>query len=67
MNIKSEINRKFSFQGTPTAITITGSGFDALNITNNIVLIGTTACVITSATTTQLVCAPGDNLIIKDF
>ena len=45
--------------GNPSAIKLTGSGFDAQKILNNIVKIGTSDCSIISATSTQIICAPG--------
>ena len=41
------------------AIVITGTGFDQ-TAANNIVLLGTVQCTVTSATSTQLVCTPGN-------
>lgn len=41
------------------AIVLTGSEFDQTN-ENNIVLLGNIACNVTSATSTQLVCMPGN-------
>lgn len=52
---------KFNFKGTPSAIEITGSGFDASTASNNVVLIGETICAITSATATNIICAAGEN------
>lgn len=46
---------------TLSAIRITGTGFDATTLSNNIVLIGSVPCSITSATTTELICAAGEN------
>ncbi len=43
----------------PSSIKLIGSGFDAINKSNNQVFIGTTQCVVTSATTTIIYCAPG--------
>ena len=40
-------------------ITITGTGFDSTPA-NNIVMIGTTPCTVTSATSTSLQCVPGN-------
>ena len=42
-----------------SAIRITGTGFDTTTPANNIVLIGKFLCTITSATSTQIVCAAG--------
>lgn len=45
---------------TKSAIVIAGTGFSE-TLTDNIVLIGTTPCNVTSATAVQLVCAAGLN------
>lgn len=47
--------------GTTSAIEIIGSGFDAVTASNNVVLIGQTLCVVTSATATNIICAAGEN------
>jgi hypothetical protein len=41
------------------AIVLTGTGFDQ-TAANNVVLLGTVQCTVTSATSTQLVCSPGN-------
>ena len=43
----------------PSSIKLVGSGFDSTNLTNNIVNIGASPCVVTSATSTILYCTPG--------
>ncbi len=42
----------------PLSIKLTGSGFDANILSNNLVTIGNTSCVISSATATILYCSP---------
>ena len=49
-----------STKGNMNAIVLTGSGFDPLP-ENNIILIGSTPCAVTQATTTQLTCSAGQN------
>ena len=41
------------------AIVLTGTGFDQ-TAANNVVLLGTVQCTVTSANSTQLVCSPGN-------
>jgi len=45
------------------AIVISGSGFDSVNLQNNLVYIGSVLCTITQATSTQLTCSNGLNSI----
>jgi len=64
----SSCNFQWTQTATPTvtnidtsnaqAIVLTGSGFDATNSNNN-VLLGTVPCVVTASTATQLTCTPG--------
>ena len=42
------------------AIKLTGTGFDQTSNSNNIVLLGNVPCTVTSATSTQLICTPGN-------
>jgi hypothetical protein len=42
------------------AITLIGTGFDQTSNSNNIVLLGNVPCTVTSATSIQLICTPGN-------
>ena len=46
------------------SIVLTGTGFD-LTSQNNQVLLGSVACTVTSASSTQLICTPGKSKLIK--
>ena len=48
-----------------SSISLTGTGFDSLNISNNEVFIGNTPCAVTLATSTVLYCTPGNFIILK--
>jgi hypothetical protein len=49
----------------PDEIRLEGQGFDAVNIANNLVMIGNALCEVTAANETFIVCSPGN--LISEF